>query len=364
MRLAAPSPATAQRLALALLALAVWSAFAAWHAQVKAADFYVFWTAARHWQAPYDPALISRLQAAFHIDGRLPFVYPPTFLLLAWPFGQLPLSLAFPLWTGLSAALFTYAAAHLVRPLWLTLTLFIVPPVVLAISPGQTSLAIGAAMIGSQLSLQDRPALAGVLLGLAAAIKPQAMLLAPVVLWGHWRAMRWAAIAGLGLVLASFALGPGLWLQWLAALRDFGAVVPATDRINPSAASPLLALPLAALGLWIAWSWRGVAGLVGGALCLTPYAHQYDLAPLAPVAVMWIADYKRGGLPRAALGAALLAGAVATPWLGLAFVVGLAIVQTPWRREGGAPAATSAATTAEAQHRARTGRAAAELEVV
>lgn len=322
------------RLGLALFAFAVWSLFAAWHAHVKAADFYVFWTAARHWQAPYDPAIIAQLQAAFHFDGRLPFVYPPTFLLFAWPFAQLPLDIAYPLWTGLSAALFIYAASWLIRPAWLTLALFIVPPVVLAISPGQTSLVVGAAMIGGFLALKDRPALAGALLALAAAIKPQAMILAPIVLWGHWRAVRWAAIAGLGLVLASFAFGTGLWLQWLAALRDFGAVVPATDRINPSALSPLLAAPLALLGVWIGWTSRDVTGLVAGALCLTPYAHQYDLAPLAPIAIAWIADYKRQGLPRAVLGAMLLAGAVATPWLGLAFVVGVAVVQAPWRRAG------------------------------
>lgn len=95
-----------ERTLLALLAFAVWSLFAAIHAHVKAADFYVFWTAARHWQAPYDPKIIADLAAAFHIHGQLPFVYPPTFLVVAWPFAQLPLALAYPLWTGLSAALF------------------------------------------------------------------------------------------------------------------------------------------------------------------------------------------------------------------------------------------------------------------
>jgi len=323
----------ALRLAVALIAGLACGIFAAAHAQVKAADFYVFWAAARHWQAPYDPAVVTQLQAMTHVTGAWPFVYPPTFLLFVWPFGQLPLALAFPLWTGLSAALFFWAAAHLIRPVWASLALLIVPPVVLAVSPGQTSLVVGAAMIGGWVLREKRPRLAGVLFAVAAAIKPQAMLLAPIVLWGEWRTLRWAAGAGAALVLASLAFGPGLWLEWPKAVTAFAAVVPATDRINPSAliASPLWAAALALLGVALAWRARNLAGLIGGALCLTPYAHQYDLAPLAPVAGAWLLDVRRQGYGLAAAGAALLAGLVATPLAALALAGALTAFATPWR---------------------------------
>lgn len=329
------------RPALAALAFAVWSLFAAVHAHVKPADFYVFWTAARHAAHPYDPALITQLEAQLHITGAWPFVYPPTFLLAIWPFGQAPLALAYPLWTGLSAALFVYAAAHLVKPPLATLALFIVPPVVLAISPGQTSLAVAAAAIAGWLSLPRRPALAGVLFALAACTKPQAMVMVPFLLWGHWRAVRWAIIAGLALIVASFVFGPGLWLEWPRALADFGRVAPATDRVNPSAlfASPWLAAGLAGLGIWIAWSWRDLTGLAAGALCLTPYAHQYDLVLLAPVALTWLLERRRWGWGRAVCGAGLLAGLVSTPAAGLAFVLALAGVRW-WERR--APPASQA----------------------
>jgi multidrug transporter EmrE-like cation transporter len=295
---------------------------------VKPADYYVFWEAARHTSAPYDPALITALEARLHITGAWPFVYPPTFLLLAWPFAQFPLAIAYPLWTGVSAALFTYAASHLVKPAWASLALFVVPPVVLAIAPGQTSLMVGAAMIGGWLLRDERPRLAGLLFAAAVCIKPQAMILAPVVLWGHWRLARWATIGCLALVLASLVFGPQLWLQWPRALADFRPVTLATDRVNPSAlaASPWLAAALALTGLYIAWTWRDLTGLVVGALCLTPYAHQYDLAPLAPVALSWLAGRARYGWGRAILGAALLAGLVSAPAMGLAFVVGVAAV--------------------------------------
>jgi Gpi18-like mannosyltransferase len=320
------------RLAIAALAFVVWTAFAAWHAQVKPADFYVFWAAARHWPAPYDPAVIAQLEASLHITGAWPFVYPPTFLLIAWPFGLAPLAVAYPLWTGLTSALFFFAASFTIRPVWASLLLFILPPVVLAVAPGQTSLLVGAAAIGGFLLIEKRPALAGVLFALAACIKPQAMILAPIVLWGHWRVMRWAAIAGLGMILASFVFGPGLWPQWLHAIGDFRAVAPATERVNPSAlsASPLWTAALAALGLYLAWTNRNLLGLVGGALCLTPYAHQYDLAALTPLALMWLIDRKRLGWGHAVAGAALLAGAVATPAMALAFLLALAVFSSRW----------------------------------
>jgi hypothetical protein len=159
------------------------------------------------------------------------------------------------------------------------------------------------------------------------------MLLAPIVLFGDWRLLRWAAIIGASLVVASFAFGPGLWLEWPRALAGFADVVPKTNRINPSAlfASPLWAAATAQLGLLIAWRWRDLAGLVGGALCVTPYAHQYDLAPLAPLALAWLIEARREGLGRAATGAGLLAGLIATPLLGLGVAGALAIVAKPLR---------------------------------
>jgi hypothetical protein len=334
-------PGPVIRLLLGLFAFIVWAAFAAIHQHVKPADFYVFWTAARHWFAPYDPGLIAQLRAQLNITGAWPFVYPPTFLLVAWPFGLMPLSWAYPLWTGASAALFTYAAAHLVRPAWATLALFIVPPFVLAASPGQTPLIVGAAMIGGFLNREARPALAGVLFALAAAIKPQAMIVAPLILFGHWRVLRWAALTGFALVALSLVFGPRLWLDWPAAVEAFRHVARATDRINPSALAPVpfFAAAVALVGFYIAWASKDLAGLVVGGLCVTPYAHAYDLAPLAPAALAWLIEHKRFGLGRMALGAGLLAGFVASPLTSFLFAIGFVIVI--WRERGKMEASTA-----------------------
>lgn len=318
------------RLALAAVAFAFAFGLSALRIGHGAPDFYVFWTAAQHWQAPYDPAIIARLEAQIHLGGVWPFAYPPTFLVLVWPFTLAPLTLAYPLWTGLEAALFVFAAAHLVRPAWAAAIVLATPVVVFATLLGQTSLIVGAAMIGGWLLRDSRPALAGVLLGLAACVKPQAMLMAPVVFWGRWRLLGWMAAAGAALAMASLVFGWQRWLEWRDALALFQALAPETDRINPSAlsSSPAWTLAMAALGLYLAIALRDLVGLVGGALCLTPYAHAYDLAPLAPVALAWLLEWKTRGWPHALIGGALLAGLIATPPAALALLAAVAIVRS------------------------------------
>ena len=49
------------------------------------------------------------------------------------------------------------------------------------------------------------------------------------------------------------------------------------------------------------------------------------------MALTWIAERARFGWGRACLGAALLAGLVSAPAMGLAFVIGVAAVGTRWR---------------------------------
>jgi hypothetical protein len=323
-----------QRAGLALAAFAVAYALSALRIGHGAPDFYVFWTAAQHGQAPYDPAPIAALEASLHLKGVWPFAYPPTFLLLVRPFALLPLHIAYPLWTGLSAAVFLHAAAHVVKPAWAAAILALSPVVFFSAELGQTSLLVGAAMLTGWRWRDARPALAGLLFGLAACIKPQAMILAPVILWGRWRMLAWMALAGVGLVLAScLAFGAERWVEWRGALAAFGALVPGADRANPSAliAGPWWAAAMAAFGLCFALASRNLVGLVGGAFCLTPYAHAYDLAPLTPLAAAWLFDRRQYGWGRAAAGGALLAGVVATPASVLAFLVALAALGLRWR---------------------------------
>jgi hypothetical protein len=328
-----PSSETLQRTALALGAFALGYGLSALRIGHGAPDFYVFWTAAQHWQAPYDPAPVAALEASLHLTGIWPFAYPPTFLLLVRPFALLPLTLAYPLWTGVSCALFIHAAAHSVKPMLAAALLALSPIVFFSAELGQTSLIVGAAMLTGWRWREARPALAGVLFGVAACIKPQSLLLAPLVFWGRWRMLGWMALTGVTLVAASCAaFGAERWLEWRQALAAFDTIAPRADRANPSAliAIPWWAAAVAAFGVWFAVRQRDLVGLVGGAFCLTPYAHAYDLAPIAPLGLAWLFDRKQFGWGRAAAGGALLAGAVAAPASVLAFFVALSLLGRPW----------------------------------
>ena len=320
------------RAALAVLAFVFGAGLALYRLQHGGADFHVFWAAARHWQTPYDPSIIAGLPYAPADPSRWPFAYPPTFLLLAWPFGQVPLGAAYPLWSGFSAALFVTVAGFAVRPGWMAGVLLVCPPVLFALMPGQSTLILASAMLGGWLLIERRPVLAGLLFAAAACIKPQAMILAPIVLWGRWRVAVAMAAGGLGLMALSLVFGPERWLEWVGAVRTFREIMPGTDRINPSALlqSPLWAGLLVVLGGYIAWRTRDLTGLVVGALCCTPYAHDYDLAPLAPLALGWLVGWRTTGLPMALLGVALVAGAVATPLAALVFALALAVLKTRW----------------------------------
>jgi multidrug transporter EmrE-like cation transporter len=331
---------TRVRLAVAFAAFALAYGLSVLRIGHGAPDFYVFWTAAQHWQTPYDPAIIAQLEASIHLGGVWPFAYPPTFLLFVWPFAQLPLSIAYPLWTGLSAGLFFYAAAHLVRPAWATAVLALTPVVFFSAELGQTSLLIGAATIGAWLMRDNRPVLAGVLLGLAACVKPQAMILAPLVFWGRWRTLGWMLAVCAALAAASLVFGWRRWLEWPHALAAFHGLIVHTDRINPSALTdaPWWVAAVGVFGLYLALTSRDLVGLVGGALCLTPYAHGYDLAPLTPLAASWLFERRTHGWGLAVAGGALLAGLVATPVAALAFFGGVAVMRSRlWPLRGAAP---------------------------
>jgi len=315
-------------LLLALATFAVAFALATARLGHGAPDFYVFWAAAGHWQAPYDPAVITRLQAVIHLGGTWPFAYPPSFLLMVWPFTLAPLTLAYPLWAGLTGAAFVFTASRLIRPAWGAAALLAAPPVFFSAMLGQTTLPIGAAMLGGWLVIDRRPALAGVLFALAACIKPQAMILAPVVLWGRWRTLAWMAGAGAAIVAASLVFGFERWLEWPRALASFRQIAPQADRANPSALidGPWWSAATALGGGLFAWRNRNLLGMVGGAFLATPYAHAYDLAPLAPLAATWVFEFRRYGWGQAGAGACLLGGVIATPLAALAFFGAVALL--------------------------------------
>ncbi len=333
--LASPRARLLTRIAITLAGM-VGGAIAAMNHHT-AADFDVFWTAASHWQTPYDHGIIEVIKKKMHITGYWPFAYPPTFLLFLWPFGQMPMETAYAIWTSLSLGLFAFTCTYMMRPMLAAALVVWTPAASFAILSGQSTLLMGSLILFGFSFLEKRPLLAGVLLGTAACIKPQFMVMAPIVLWGQWRTVGAAIVTGIVLIAASCVFGPEHWLQWPKEVAFFNKIMITTHRVNPSAAFHALwwSIPVALFGIYFAWANRDVVGLICGMLCITPYAHDYDLVALAPIMLTWMFNRDKVGWDHAILGAVFMTGVLSKPLYMLAFLVALALVRSPiWKLKG------------------------------
>jgi hypothetical protein len=258
-----------------------------------------------------------------HFRGLRPFVYPPTALLAFLPFSALPFDIANPLWTGLGLVSVLWVMfAHLKPPRTLTLlAMALTPPSVLVLVTGQVTFFVAGLSVAALYWLKPRPALAGVLFGLAGALKPQALVLLPLALLATWN---WRALAAAGatvllaVVVSALVFGVDAWADWVAAVPRFQRIVmasPPLERgmITPTALGHTLKLDPGALDAWrvafglggavMVWTVfrrtadpaRRIAALLGGGLFVTPYAMHYDAALLVPSAALMLTWRTRPG---------------------------------------------------------------------
>ena len=272
-------------------------------------DFLSFWSAGGMLHARenvYDVAAhITAQQAYFAQEGvHTAFFYPPPFLLLCYTLGFLPYFPALAVWLLTTGAAYLAVVrlwlrrARVARPALLLFAAF--PPVLIAVTHGQTSFLV-AAMLGlGALLVRERPILAGICFGLA-TIKPQFGPLVPLVLLltGEWRVIAAAAVTALLFgIAATAAFGTAIWPDWLAvsgaaqAAMTEGAVGFAKMQ-SPFAAAMLLGAPPA-----VAYALQGTVSLaVAGAVCLAAWRKRYSLglgaAMLAgaPLATPFVLDY-------------------------------------------------------------------------
>ena len=325
----------------AVLACLGWDAWVGlMRTQPLGIDFLPMWAAGReafsHPDRVYNVIRLTRFEhpllEGFH--GPRPFVYPPTALLLFALVAALPFALANGLWTLAGVGLILAAVSpRLPSQRWLaSFAMLASPAAVLVMVTGQVTFLIAALAVSALGRLENRPIVAGVLLGIAGVLKPQAMALAPVALVAsrQWRAMAGAAIcAGVASAVATLVFGWGAWLGWAHALASFQRWVMATPAlqrgmITPSALGLSLRLDPGGYDVWrlafalgaVVMVWavfrrtddlaRRLAALLGGALFVTPYAMHYDAALLAPSAALMLTTRHSPG----AWIVALIAGAV------------------------------------------------------
>jgi hypothetical protein len=270
-------------------------------------DFRVFYAAAKvglgaGWSHIYDPGLLRAASSAFQVqdpayDSAHSYANPP---LLAWivsPLTVLPEPAAFVVWTVLGFAAFIVVWAVVcpfgglarITLLLLGLALWSVHE---SLRFGQPTLLMMALVaVAWQQTRRGRPVVAGALLALAVMLKPQDVILVPVVLLVSGRTpvfmafLGWAAVLSIAFVLNLGSVGINGYLGATAFLQSnpihqfdtlayvFG-VGPATYAVE---------LGLGAIAVAVAYFRRVeldtvfALGLLGSVMA-SPHLHQPDYA--------------------------------------------------------------------------------------
>jgi hypothetical protein len=186
------------------------------------------------WSTIYEQSVLRELSASFpgdarYIDSVMTYVNPP---LLAWLFAPLTVfsePIAYAVWTVISLAALIFAW-HIAAPYAglakVTLLLVVIGlwPVLLSFFFGQPIILVVALLAAAWwLTAHERPLAAGAALAVATFLKPQDVVLLPVVLLvsGRYRVVAaWAlGCAALGAATA-LNLGSAGLTSWWHAIRD------------------------------------------------------------------------------------------------------------------------------------------------
>lgn len=300
-------------------------------------DFAVFWSAS---YLALSEGPVHAYNLAKHIevmsvyaplgaenDIVLPWLYPPTFLLVVLPFALLPLAFSYVLFVIGSVYAYLRAIGGLLgvgsvmsRGLWLPIIGS--PALVITAILGQNSLLTAAMAGGAVCLLNRRPVIAGALLGLL-AIKPQLALLAPVALLAgrDFRTLLSAAVTASLFAAVSIAVCGWETVPAFLQSADWARanLVEGTQRgwygmpsvlaavqlsgLSPTAAYAVQALVTLVAAASVAYTWSNTreaplraAVLAAAALLATPYVRHYELTWMGIAIAGLVADGIRHGL--------------------------------------------------------------------
>jgi len=270
----------------------------------------------------YDATVLRSAQLALGMDpGAIySFPYPPSFLLVVWPLGQLPGWLACAALIVVSLPLYLWATVGRNWRSPALLAALAAPTTAIAIVSGQSGFLASALLAGGLRVAAGHPLAGGVLFGLL-TYKPQLGLLVPVALVAArlWRAFVIAGVTFILLVVATSVLfGAAIWPSWLASLpafsHQFAAESSTVLHLMPTVLVALLQLgvvpAMAQPAQWAATAtvaaivWRlfrsgpqelAGAGLLVAAFLATPYAFVYDMPGLATAVIWLVAERHHAG---------------------------------------------------------------------
>ncbi len=294
-------------------------------------DFITFWAASHlaltgHAQDAYDSCLLFKAQQfALPAASRDSYAwfYPPTFYLLVLPLALLPYVAAY--WTFMLSTLGAYLLLlrRIVRGKTAMLCIAAFSGLWINLFYGQNAFLTASLCGAALLCTERRPVLAGVFIGLLAAIKPHLAFLFPVALIavGAWRILITAALTTTAFTAIGTAiLGTAALKGFLANLvyaRVFLENGSQVWKKIPSvfAFMRLYGIPVewayvihfvfatgAAVIVWHVWrrcrnsNLRG-AVLMTATFLISPYIFHYDLAWLAfPIAWFALSGMQNGWL--------------------------------------------------------------------
>jgi arabinofuranan 3-O-arabinosyltransferase len=252
-------------------------------------NFLCFWAAGKlaaggQAAASYSWHAISQVEAAAVAPGLtiLPWLYPPSFLLVMAPLSHLSYLGACALWlvaTGIAYVM----VMRLILPHRLSILLALAAPTTLFnVIETETGFMV-AALIGFTLTmLERRPVLAGVALGLL-TMKPQFGLIFPILLIisGNWRVFWSATVTAVVIAaLTRLAFGADIWQAYVHAIPTIGAA-----DLGQGDRNRLMA------GGTIAWcdiqTWFSVARYLG-ALDPVPWIVYAVTATISVLAICWL----------------------------------------------------------------------------
>jgi hypothetical protein len=276
-------------------------------------DFLIFWGTSSlalegNAREAYNPRRLFQAEGeVIHPQHQRPWLYPPTYLLVVLPLALVPFLPSLFIWVTATLAGFVAVIRRIApHPLtvWLTLAF---PACFHTLVRGQNTFLSGIIFGGGLLLLDQRPLVAGLVLGLM-VFKPQLCVLIPFALLAgrYWRALAGFFGSALGMMLLSAALfGLEVWslsIQTLL-LESKTLLVPNSFALNLSptvfasaelmGVAPKLALRVhwtvafivAAVAIWT-WYQRAplrirASTLIIGTLFLAPRFFMYDFTLLA-----------------------------------------------------------------------------------
>jgi len=302
-------------LSVALIAHALWRdaevLLRLLRVQILGADYSCFWAGAK--TALHNPSRLYDFLYITDVQGWplgprdiRPYIYPPPALFVFIPFSLGSYWAGFAAWVALTGALYFWAALKSGAPWWVALA----PCVLLVADCGQMPFIMGGLIIGALAIADERPNVAGILLGVAACLKPQFVLLVPVALvaQGSWRTLIVAGVTGAVLCVASAMIwGFQIWFDWLEALPRFKQLVVTNRGLIWTGATPYawlthagyhgawayLLAPFAIAAVWFAFSRPAepadrLLALFGATIVISPYAMNYEYVLLAPSVAIYL----------------------------------------------------------------------------